>query len=131
MRALKRRKYATMLGIVLILFIFVIRSISIAPKVDVGGHQISEGAKLKKSKKNSDDLLEERKRCYSHDVRHSKSYSAFVEYFPNLNSSFNQPKLNKAIFFIDANCSSSGLLDITPRRVKINRSSSRKTKFSR
>lgn len=117
MRALNIRKCAIIFGGSLVLFIFGLRSISVAPEMNVEGHKIDDTNKIQKkiSSRNDSNLLEERRACYTHDVRHSSDYSAYVEYFPNLNSSFNQPKLNSAIFFIDANCSTSGLLDITPR----------------
>lgn len=112
MRASKIQKCTIIFVGSFILFILVIRSISLKPDNlnidDINKNKISTQVNI---------LLEERKKCYSHDIRHSKEYSDNVEYFPNLNSSFNQPKLNSAIFFIDANCSSSGLLDITPRLV--------------
>lgn len=106
MRALKRRKCLALVVAALVLLILVIRSFSMKSK-----EKTVKVAEIK-----GDKLIIERKRCYSHDVRHSKKYSDLVEFFPNLNSSFTtRPKLNEAIFFVDANCSASGLLDITPR----------------
>lgn len=69
--------------------------------------------KIDKATKNEEINVdaENRRTCYTRDVSDDVS----VEFFPKLSNYFNQPKSNEAIFFIDANCSLSGLLDISQR----------------
>lgn len=71
---------------------------------------------LMKIDKNPEDLIkateaERRRICYVRDISDDDE----VEYFPKLSESFIQPKSNDAIFFIEANCLHSGLLNITQR----------------
>lgn len=55
------------------------------------------------------------KSCYSHQVRRNQQYSDSTQFFEDLLTSSKQPEESKAIFFIDSNCSSSGLLSVSVR----------------
>lgn len=70
--------------------------------------------KIDKNTKNDEENVESEKRriCYTRNVTDNDET---VEFFPKLSKYFIQPKSNDAIFFIDANCSLNGLLDISQR----------------
>lgn len=53
--------------------------------------------------------------CYTHKIIYDKEYSRSVEFFEDLLQASKQPLPSDTIFFVDSNCSSTGILDITPR----------------
>lgn len=59
--------------------------------------------------------LYENQMCYTHEVKKSANYSKSVVFFEDLMTSFKQPTSSKAIFYVNINCSTSGLFEITPR----------------
>lgn len=55
------------------------------------------------------------KMCYTHKIMNDKQYSRSIEFFQDLIAAPKQPLPSDTIFFVDSNCSTTGLLDITPR----------------
>lgn len=62
-----------------------------------------------------DPVYDEHKMCYTHKISYMKSYSESVEFFEDMLTAYKQPTAGDSIFFVDSNCSASGLLDITAR----------------
>lgn len=57
----------------------------------------------------------ENKMCYTHRVKKYGNYSNNVVFFENLLTSFKQPIASRGIFFVNVNCSLSGIFEISPR----------------
>lgn len=65
--------------------------------------------------RNKDKKYVENKMCFTHEVKRFGNYSNSVVFFEDLVTSFKQPVASKAIFYVNVNCSTSGMFEITPR----------------
>lgn len=53
--------------------------------------------------------------CYSHEISNNRIYNDSVDFYDDLFTSNKQPEIDNSIFFIDSNCSRSGLTSISVR----------------
>lgn len=65
------------------------------------------------------DPVDVKRKCFLHNGRIPNGADKLISYFDDLLESVKQPDYDKAIFFIEAKCSESGIADLRPRYQRI------------
>lgn len=106
--------------ILFLVFFLLIMSLTILFVFHRNDDGISYQYDMPKKENNPNYYYQLYRSCYSHEVRNSIIYSDSVQYFDDLFKSNKQPKIDSSIFFVDSNCSISGISGISVRLVPTN-----------